>query len=126
MALTIGTPDKDDGDPGMSTAIFAQLDEVLSAELKSAVAEAKPGAELALEAARDGWRNLALAVATGVIDHIVEEMEISGVTVAGTVIVPVAGDTDAAAPSSHTHTVSITPEVAVALTQHNDGKGRVR
>jgi hypothetical protein len=125
--LTIGSPD---ADAGMSEAIFAQLDELLSVPLQAAVdnagPDAKPGAQQALDDARESWRKLAFAVAKGVIDHVVANLEILGVTVAGTVNMPVAGNTGAAAPSAHTHTVSITAAAAVTLTQSNDGTGRVR
>ncbi|MBP2326536.1 hypothetical protein JOF56_006921 [Kibdelosporangium banguiense] len=127
MSLTIGTPE---ANAGMSQAIFAQLDALLSPPLQAAVDNAtdpaKPGAQQALDAARDGWRKLAFAIAKGVIDHLVSNMEINGVTVSGTVNVPVSGNTGTAAPNAHFHSVAITPAVAVALSQNNNGTGRVK
>ncbi|MEV6871430.1 hypothetical protein [Amycolatopsis sp. NPDC051128] len=127
MALTIGSQS---ADAGMSNTIFTQMDTLLSPPLQAAVdsasAEAKPAAQAALDAARVGWRRLAFAVAKGVIDHVVANLEITGVTVAGTVNVPVVGSTGSAAPNAHVHSVSITPAVAVSLAQDNNGTGRVR
>ena len=127
MALSIGTQA---ADAGLSGGIFAQFDALLSPPLQAAVdsatPEAKPGAEAALNAARDGWRKLAFAIAKGVVEHLVDNMEVNGVTVAGTVNVPVSGNTGAAAPAAHVHTVSITPSVSVTLAQSNSGTGRVK
>lgn len=128
MALTIGSPA---ADAGMSQAIFEQLDALLSPPLQAAVDNAsdaaKPAAQAALDAARDGWRHLAFAVAKGAIDHLVANMEVNGVTVAGAVNVPVSGNTGStAATTPHIHSVSITPAVAVTLAQNNSGTGRVR
>jgi len=127
MALVIGTPA---ADTGLSRAIFTQLDLLLSPPLQagvdSASDEAKPGAQAALDAARGGWRNLAFAVAKGVVDHLVDNLEINDVSVQGSVSVPVAGSTGAAAPALHTHTVGITPTITVTLAQNNSGTGRVR
>jgi hypothetical protein len=127
MALTTGTQAADNG---LSGAIFTQLDALLAPPLQDAVdkasAEAKPGAQTALTSARDGWRKLAFAVAAGVVEHLVANLEITGVIVAGTVTVPVTGTTGTAAPTNHTHGVGLTPAVAVSLSQSNDGPGRVR
>jgi hypothetical protein len=127
MALTIGSPA---ADAGLSQDIYTQLDLLLSPPLQEAVDNAadnaKPGAQAALDAAREGWKKLAFAVASGVVGHLVANLEIGGVTVAGTVTVPVSGNTVSAAPGPHVHGVSITPAVAVTLTQNNDGKGRVK
>ena len=67
MALTIGSQA---ADTGMSRAIFVQLDQLLSPPLQEAVSaaspEVKPGAQAALDAAREGWRKLAFAISRGV------------------------------------------------------------
>jgi hypothetical protein len=127
MALTIGTPA---ADTGMTNAIFVQLDALLSpplqASVDSATAEAKPGAQAALDAARGGWRNLAFAVAKGVVNHLLDNLEITGVTASGSVSVPVSGNTGTAAPAAHVHSVAITPAVTVTLSQNNNGTGRVK
>ncbi|MFI6324349.1 hypothetical protein ACIBG8_42970 [Nonomuraea sp. NPDC050556] len=127
MALEIGSPA---ADAGLAKEIFTQVDLLLSPPLLAAVdgakADARPGAQQALEAARDGWRKLSFAVAKGVVDHVVANLEIGGVTVSGTVSVPVSGSTGPAAPNSHVHGVSLAPAVVVALSQDNDGTGRVR
>jgi len=127
MALSIGTPA---AEAGLSKDIFVQLDTLLSPPLQGAVdgaaEEAKPGAQAALDAARGGWRKLAFAVAKGVVEHLLDNLEINDVTVSGSVSVPVSGNTGAAAPAAHVHTVGITPAVTVALAQNNNGTGRVR
>ena len=71
MALEIG--DITAGS-GMSKAIFDQIDSLLSPPL-----DGTPQEEM--EKIRDSWRQLAFAIATGVIGHIKSNMEISGVDV---------------------------------------------
>ena len=126
MALQIGSST---ADGGMTKAIFDKVDELLSPPLQDAVTaatdEARPGAQQALEQARAGWRLLAFAIATGVIEHLAANMEISGVTVAGTVTVPVTGATGVAPPAAHAHPVALAPAVAITLAQNNNGPGRV-
>jgi hypothetical protein len=70
MALVIGTVD---ADSGLSKAIFEQMDILLAPPLQQAVdnaaGDAKAKAQEALDAARKGWKQLAFAIATGVITH---------------------------------------------------------
>lgn len=59
---------------GMTKAIFDKLDQVLGPGIESLEPAAK-------EAVRDGWRKLAFAIAGGVVEHIVANMEIFGIQV---------------------------------------------
>src|SRR5436305_1199510 len=115
----------------MSKAIYDQVDALLSPPLQTAVDEAteaaKPKAQEALDAARDGWKKLAFAIATGVIGHVLSNMEVVGVETRGNVAASVSGATGPAPPGPHPHTVSLTASQAnLTLTQSNDGTGRVR
>jgi hypothetical protein len=101
MALQIG--DASAGS-GLAGAIYDQLDAVLSPPLADD--------EATLAAAQDGWRNLALAIATGVVEHLVANLEVRGVQTTGSVSAPVAN--------------GVAVQSGVLLTQSNDGTGRVR
>lgn len=92
---------------GMSKAIFDQLDSILmSQEEKNKL---KPQD---LENIRSGWRKLAVAIATGVIEHIKANMEIFGIQTQGNVSAAVTGNTAV--------------QNDVIFTQSNDGTGRVQ
>lgn len=78
MPLTIG----DSGaNAGMAKGIYDQLNEVLRPNV--------PAASLA--DAQKGWKSLAFAIATGVVTHIVNHAEVTGVSVEGTLKLPVSG-----------------------------------
>jgi hypothetical protein len=128
MALVIGS---EAADTGMSKAIYDQVDALLSPPLEDAVEQApdaaKPGAQAALDAARDGWRKLSFAIANGVIGHLLTNLEVAGVQARGNINAQVSGATGSAAPGPHTHAVALTGTQAnVTFTQSNDGTGRVR
>jgi hypothetical protein len=128
MALQVGSVN---ADSGMSRAIFEQIDRLLSPPLQGAVdgatGEPKVKAQEALDAARDGWRKLSFAIATGVIGHILSNMEVSGVQTKGNIAASVSGSTAPAPPGPHPHPVSLTAsQTGVTFAQSNDGTGRVR
>jgi hypothetical protein len=128
MALVVGS---ESADAGMSKAIFEQIDRLLSTPLQQAVDAAtgdpKVKAQEALDAARDGWQKLSFAIATGVIGHILSNLEVTGVTTRGNVAATVSGATGPAAPAAHPHSVSLTATQSdVTFTQSNSGTGRVR
>jgi hypothetical protein len=128
VALVIGSVN---ADSGMSKAIYDQVDALLSPPLQAAVDEAtgpaKPKAQEALDAARDGWKKLSFAIATGVIGHVVSNMEVVGVQTRGNVNASVSGSTGAAPPGPHAHTVALSAsQNSLTLTQSNDGTGRVK
>jgi hypothetical protein len=113
VALTIGTQD---AQSGLTGDIYGQLDVLLSPPLQQAVddasGDAQESAQAALDAARDGWKKLAFAVATGVVSYLVANMEIVGVQTSGNVSAPVSGQ--------------LAVQNGVVFTQSNDGPGRVR
>jgi hypothetical protein len=113
MALQIGTPA---ATGGMAAAIFDEVDTQLSPPLEKAVEEAsdaaRPGAQAALDAAREGWRKLAFAVATGVVEHLLDSLEVVGVRTGGAVSAPVVNH--------------VAVQSGVVFVQTNDGPGRVR
>lgn len=116
---------------GMSLAIYKEVDKQLSPPLKKAVDEAKgnakPKAQEALDEARKGWQKLSYCIAKGVIEHIISNMEIYGITAKGNVNASVSGNTGAQIPGPHVHTVSLTGvQNTIVFTQNNDGTGRVR
>jgi hypothetical protein len=112
MALSAGDPA---AGSGMTKAIFDQLDAMLSPPLQQAVdaasGDARTAAQQALDGARAGWRNLAFAVASGVVGHLLANLEVRGVQTTGDVHAVVAGQA--------------ANQVGVVLTQSNDGTGRV-
>ncbi len=57
---------------GMAKAIYDKLCELLEPDLVASGVE--------VDKIREGWRKLSHAIAAGVIKHIVEHMEISGIT----------------------------------------------
>lgn len=69
MALAIGD---EQASTGMSKAIYDQLEASLGSGLSSL-----PPADQA--PVKDGWRKLAFAIATGVVNHLLDELELSGV-----------------------------------------------
>jgi hypothetical protein len=81
MALQIGDTN---ATSGMSKAIYDQFDALLSPPLAG-----MPPADL--EKVRTGWRQLAYAIAKGVVEHIKTNMEISGIQTTGSVNVNVTG-----------------------------------
>ena len=113
MALTIGS---ETADTGMSKAIYDEMDKLLSPPLEDAVKNApdaaKPKAQVALDAARDGWKKLSFAIATGVINHMLSNMEINGIQTQGNISASVSGQT--------------ATQNGVIFTQNNNGMGRVR
>jgi hypothetical protein len=127
MALEIGTVN---AESGMAKAIYDQLDALLSPPLKAAADApgAPPQAKAALDAARDGWKKIAFAVATGVITHVKANMEIAGVQAAGDVAASGSALTGTVpGPGPHAHPVTLTAtQSQVTFRQSNDGTGHVR
>lgn len=116
-------------DSGMAKAIYEQIDPLLSPPLQKAVAqatgEARVAAQQALDAARDGWRKLSFCIATGVINHLLSNLEVHGVQTSGTLNAPVDGQTGPAQPSAHQHQVSLAAQAGVTFSQSNNGTGLV-
>lgn len=127
MALTIGSVE---ADAGMSQLVYLEMDIQLSPPLQNAIdqaeeeADAKAAAENALAEARNGWKKLSYAIAKGVINHILTNMEITGIETEGDVSTSISGDTGAT--DGHVHTVGLTGgQLEFLATQSNDGVGHV-
>ncbi len=103
-------------DSGLTKAVYDQLDALLALPLQKSVdeatAEARPAAQQALDAARDGWKKLAFAVASGVVRHLVDNLEVTGVQTGGNVTAVVSGQ--------------VAVQNGVVFTQTNSGTGHVR
>jgi hypothetical protein len=128
VALEIGSVT---ADSGMTRAIFDQVDALLAPPLVAAVDDApeaaKPAAQAALDGARDGWRKLSFAIATGVIGHLRTNLELRGVQARGDVSASVSGSTGPAAPAAHVHPVALSAtQNAFTVAQSNNGTGLVR
>jgi hypothetical protein len=121
MLLNFGS---EEADAGMSQAIYQELDRLLSPPLQAVVGD--PNAvQAALDGARTGWKKLSYAIAKGVIEHLMANMEIVGIQTRGNVNVPVSGNTNVV--SGHQHSVSISGvQNNVVFTQSNDGTGHIR
>ncbi len=118
MAMEIGDIE---AKSGMTKAIYDQLATLLEPGLGDL-------GEEDLEPIREAWRKIALAVATGVIHHIKENMKIKGVETRGNVATTASGVTGI--PSvppdpTHTHTVELAVEAAEVTFQQVDGTGSV-
>ncbi|MBE9534496.1 MAG: hypothetical protein IMF03_05795 [Proteobacteria bacterium] len=130
MSLDYGT--KPDTPAGMTLTVYTEIDSQLSPPLKDAInnaqsANEKKAAEDALKDARETWKKLSYAVAKGVIEHIMTNMEIRGIETQGNVNTTVEGKTDRADPGNHQHDVDLLGEqIDVVFTQSNDGTGRVK
>ena len=88
---------------GLTKAIYDQLDTLLSPPLQ------KDATTLA--SAQDGWRKLAFAIATGVVQHVLANLEVRGVQTAGSISAPVAN--------------GVATQANVTFSQSNSGTGRV-
>lgn len=82
---------------GMSQLIFENMDSLLSPTLAQAVTEAPPeakdAARTALDQARQGWQKLAYAIAVGVVEHLLTNLEIRDAQTGGNVTVSITGST---------------------------------
>ncbi len=83
MALDIGNPA---ATTGMTKAIYDEMENVMESSLEGLEPDKA-------EPIRDGWRKLAHAVATGVVEHIRDHAEVVEVITRGDISATVAGDT---------------------------------
>jgi hypothetical protein len=114
----------------MAKAIYDQIERLLSPPLQNAVVQTKgdaqAAAQQALDKAQEGWRKLSFCIATGVINHLISNLEIHGVQTSGTLNAPVDGQTGPAQPSQHQHQVSLAAaQVGITFSQINNGTGLV-
>ena len=103
---------------GMAKAIYDKLKEVLTPSLASA--------DVDMESVEKAWQKISYAIAYGVIDHIVANMEIIGIRTTWSDSTELTG-TAKADTTGHTHPVTLTgPQTGVNFTQSNDGENHVR
>ena len=91
MALSIG-------DVGATTGMAAAIYDQIRANLEPGMDDLAPED---LEAVRASWRKLAHAIATGVVEHLLSNLEIRDVRTRGDLDVAVSGSTATA--SGHQH-----------------------
>lgn len=118
MALNIGNTD---ATAGMAEAIYDQIQVNIEPDLEDM-------GEDELEDVRASWRKLAHAVATGVVNHLLTNLEIRDVQTEGDVDnVTISGSTGSAAPSNHTHGAGslIGAQSNITFRQSNEGTGLV-
>ncbi len=118
MAMEIGDIE---AKSGMTQAIYDELATLLEPDLGDL-------GEDDLEPIRQAWRKIALAVATGVINHLKENMKIKGVETRGDVTTTASGVTGVPslpAHPNHTHTVELAVAAAEVTFQQVGGTGSV-
>lgn len=114
MALQIGDLG---ATAGMTKAIYDQI----RANIEPDLAELS---EEDLEPVRDGWRKLAHAIATGVIQHLLDNLEVRDVETRGTVTVSISGSTEIT--GSHQHAAgTLQGSQTVTFEQINEGIGLI-
>ncbi len=108
---------------GMTKAIFDKLAELLEPDLGEVSPEE-------LEKIRLAWRKIALAVATGVIDHMKAHMEIVDVRTRGKVNTNITGKTggtsDPPNDPNHQHAVDLAGKATNVVFTQVAGTGHVR
>ena len=130
MALSYGSrADTNVTVGGMSALIYNELDVLLSPPLQDAVdqaeGDAKNAAQNALDEARIGWQKLAFAVASGVVEHLLANLEIRGVETQGTVTIAFGGQTQLVNGHRHGPGTLTGTHTNATFTQSNDGTGRI-
>jgi hypothetical protein len=99
MAMQIGD---DQASSGMTKDIYDKMDQLM--------APAVPPANL--EDARKGWRKLAFAIASGVVTHINNNMEVAGIQAQGNVSITVNGTVGGSQASLSGSTTVTTSQIA--------------
>jgi hypothetical protein len=127
MVMTIGTTA---ADQGMSNEIFTQMDLLLAPPLQKAVddatGDAKAVAQEALDSARTNWKQLAFAVANGVINHVTANMEITGIQTTGNVAAAVNGSSLPSGAPPHAHPIALSAtQQSVTFDQSGSTSGHV-
>ncbi len=119
MAMQVGTVA---ATTGLSGEIFSRIDAHLSPPFEDDPANAE-----AHEAAREGWRQLANAIADAVVSHLIANLEIVDVQTSGAVTARVPGRTGPADPTAgHTHDLDIANGSLTGAFDQVDGTGAVR
>ena len=125
-------PGPEDAASGMSQLIYQEMDRLLSPPLQEAVdkasADAKSGAQNALDEARKGWQKLAYSIAYGVIEHLKSDMVIKDIQTQGTVTTSISGSTGGTPGPldlDHQHSVNLSVESANEVFDQVVGTGKV-
>lgn len=116
MALIIGDQT---ADTGMSKAIYDQMRSVLESDLVEVSEEAR-------SKLRESWKKLSYAIAKGVIEHIVANMEIVGIQTRGNVNAPVQGNTSSVNNHQHGVTLAAVQNNATFTQRPDDTTGHVK
>jgi len=129
MALEIGS---ENADSGMSLLIYIEMDRLLSPPLLKAIEEAKTEEQRAkykeaLAEARTGWKKISYAIAKGVIDHVISNMEVFSIETKGDIETSVKGKTETVPGFEHQHDVDLEgKQKDLVFVQSNDGTGLIR
>ncbi len=119
MALNAGNKNATEG---MAKSIYTAID----AELRPPM-EADNVKQDVIEESQEAWKTLASAIAKGVIEHILSNMEIYGIQTQGNISATVSGNTGTAAPNNHQHSVNLLGlQNSIVFKQSNDGTGHVK
>ncbi len=112
--------------PGNASATSGMAQSIYD-HLRPALEESMELSEEELEPVRESWQKMSHAIAEGVIEHLLANLEVHGIETRGNVGAAVSGTTGAADPASHTHAISLNGVASdVTFTQNNDGTGRIR
>lgn len=118
MALEIGDIT---ATTGLAGAIYDQIRENIEPDLADLTEEDR-------EPIRDGWRKLAHGIATGVVNHLLANLEIRNIQTRGNVDnVTISGVTGSAPPANHTHSAGSLrgAQNNVTFNQSNEGTGLI-
>jgi hypothetical protein len=105
MALQPGDAD---ASLGMSLKIYEKINEVLKEGIDQAT----------LPDVQRSWKKLAFAIATGVIEHLKSDMEITGIQSSGSISAPVTGTVSGGTTVAGTATGSVTTNQTAPFTGH--------
>lgn len=113
---------------GMSQNIYLLMDELLSPPLQEAIDGAtddtRDGAIEALSEARKGWQKLSYAVASGVVEHLRNNLTLQNIQATGNVTINVNDDTDNGG-TGHTHNLTTSSTATNVVFNQVVGTGEV-
>lgn len=113
---------------GMSNEIYLIMDELLAPPLQQAIDDAtddtRDGAVEALDKAREGWQKLSYAIASGVVVHLRNNMDIQNVQSTGNVTININDDTNDGG-VGHTHNLTTSSTASNVVFNQVVGTGSV-
>lgn len=118
MALQIGNVE---ATTGLAKAIYDQIEANMGPDIADLSDDDKTPVQ-------EGWQKMAHAVATGVVQHLLGNMEVYGIQTSGDVNVAISGSTRSGGNPAHTHDAgSLSGSQAGAVfSQSNNGTGHIR